>query len=149
MQGALEKEGLYTREAAAMVQTWRDTWFDEQGLRVLYVLPRTWTDRTLPLSVAPTPHDIVRVMVGRAEIITPRQEWEVLKQIVGFSQADAKGKADAIEAFRNLGLGRFAEPAVRWLVERNMSQDLSRAAWDLLMASRTVDRAGKHVALNH
>src|SRR6185503_6623363 len=64
MRDALVSEGLYGPEAAAMVETWRDSWFGEQGMRVLYVLPRTWTDRTLPLSIEPAPKDIVRVMVG-------------------------------------------------------------------------------------
>ena len=53
MRQALEQEGLYPREAAAMVQTWRDSWFEEQGLRVLYLLPRSWTDQVLPLSIVP------------------------------------------------------------------------------------------------
>ena len=44
---ALVKEGLYPREATAMVDTWKSSWFAEDGTRVLYVLPRAWTDRTL------------------------------------------------------------------------------------------------------
>src|SRR5687768_4370340 len=68
VQEALVSEGLYEREATAMVKTWEDSWFGEQGLRVLYVLPRAWTDRTLPLSIEPKPKEIVRVMVGRAEM---------------------------------------------------------------------------------
>src|SRR6185295_8646373 len=48
MRLALMKEGLYEREATAMVKTWRDSWMEEKGLRVLYVLPRAWTDRILP-----------------------------------------------------------------------------------------------------
>jgi len=47
MAAALVSEGLYQREAQAMVNTWRDSWFEEDGLRVLYTLPREWTDRTL------------------------------------------------------------------------------------------------------
>jgi hypothetical protein len=49
MEAALTRAGLYPREAAAMVKTWDDAWFAEPGLRVLYVLPRAWTDRVLPL----------------------------------------------------------------------------------------------------
>src|SRR5262249_18446744 len=37
---ALVKAGLYPSEARAMIKTWRDSWFEEDGLRVLYVLPR-------------------------------------------------------------------------------------------------------------
>ncbi|MEO6183397.1 MAG: hypothetical protein ABIP71_09910, partial [Verrucomicrobiota bacterium] len=68
---ALTDQGLYQRESDAMVKTWKDSWFQEEGLRVLYVLPRAWTDQTLPIDFTPAPRDLVRVMVGRAELITP------------------------------------------------------------------------------
>src|SRR5262249_19136084 len=67
---SLVKSGLYPREAQAMVNTWKDSWFAEDGLRVLYLLPRAWTDRTLPLTLQPIPSEVVRVMVGRAEVLT-------------------------------------------------------------------------------
>ena len=60
-----------------MVNTWQDQWFAEEGTRVLYLLPRAWTDRTLPLQVSPRPDSVVRVMVGRAELITPSVEREL------------------------------------------------------------------------
>jgi hypothetical protein len=37
---ALEHKGLYAKEARAMVATWQDQWFAEEGTRVLYLLPR-------------------------------------------------------------------------------------------------------------
>src|SRR5262245_50647173 len=40
-------QGLYEKEATAMVKTWRDSWFEE-GLRVFYVMPRRATDAILP-----------------------------------------------------------------------------------------------------
>ena len=52
---ALVEQGLYEKEARAMVNTWQDQWFAEEGTRVLYLLPRAWTDRTLPLQVSPRP----------------------------------------------------------------------------------------------
>src|SRR5436190_13650942 len=55
MSEALEQEGLYRREADAMMKTWRESWFEEDGLRVLYMLPRKWTDDTLPLTLEPGP----------------------------------------------------------------------------------------------
>ena len=61
-------EGLYEREAHAMIETWRATW-SEPGLRVLYVVPRRLTDEVLPLTIAPPPSDLVRVLIGRAEIL--------------------------------------------------------------------------------
>lgn len=128
MRKALVAEGLYAPEAAAMVETWRDSWFGEQGLRVLYVLSREWTDRALPLSITPTPKKTVRVMVGRAEVITPGMEWELLKQIVKFSEGDPA----AVGRLQALGMGRFADAAVRRMMGRTPSPDFSRAGWNLL-----------------
>jgi hypothetical protein len=128
MREALVSEGLYSPEAAAMVETWRESWFGEQGLRVLYVLPRQWADRVLPLSIEPQPRELVRVMVGRAEVITPRMEWELMKQIVKFSDGDS----EAVSQLQGLGMGRFADAAVRRMLGRTPSPEFSRAAWNLL-----------------
>ena len=35
---ALVRTGLFQREADAMVNTWRDSWFAEDGVRVLYLV---------------------------------------------------------------------------------------------------------------
>src|SRR5204863_6754035 len=78
MRTALAARGLYGPEANAMVQTWQDSWFGEEGLRVLYLLPRKWTEQILPLTITPPPSEVVRVMVGRAEMITPRMESQLL-----------------------------------------------------------------------
>jgi hypothetical protein len=131
MRQALIAEGLYPREAAAMVETWRDSWFTEQGLRILYILPRTWTDTTLPLSIKPAPEQMVRVMVGRAEVITPTVEWQLMKQIVKFSEGDQ----GAVSQVNQLGIGRFADAAVRRMLGRTPNQEFSRAAWNLFEAS--------------
>jgi hypothetical protein len=138
MQGSLINEGLQAREAGAMVHTWEDSWFGEEGLRVLYILPRSWTDRVLPLTIDPAPHEIVRVMVGRAEVITPGIEWQLLKQIVRFSESDPVTRPKIVTETRNLGLGRFAEPAVRRVLGKTPNPEFSRHAWNLLEATRTL-----------
>ncbi len=92
---ALVGAGLYEKEAKAMLATWRDSWFEE-GLRVIYLVPRAMTDEVLPLQVTPAPSSSVRVLVGRFEVLT----------------------AERVEAARKLALssrdaskvGRFAEP---------------------------------------
>jgi hypothetical protein len=66
----LMREGLYPREAKAMLETWRDGWFEE-GIRLLYLVPRRTIDAELPLSIAPRPVETVRVFMGRLEVITP------------------------------------------------------------------------------
>lgn len=107
MARALVDAGLYEKEALAMVNTWQDQWFAEEGTRVLYLLPRAWTDRTLPLQVSPQPDQVVRVMVGRIELITPSVEREIKKQILTYSTGNTREKARAVEAVRALNLGRF------------------------------------------
>src|SRR5207245_10217803 len=90
---ALVIEGLYQREAQAMVNTWRDSWFEEDGLRVLYTLPREWTDRTLPLTLDPKPRELVRVMVGRAEVFTPATEKKLSDALASAQKGDTEARA--------------------------------------------------------
>ncbi|MEP7341252.1 MAG: hypothetical protein ABI977_26215, partial [Acidobacteriota bacterium] len=73
---SLVAQGLYEKEATAMVKTWRGSWFEE-GLRVFYIVPRKTTDAILPITITPAPAEITRVLVGRAEIITPEMEQAI------------------------------------------------------------------------
>jgi hypothetical protein len=70
LEGILVDQGLYPDEAQAMVNTWRDSWFEE-GSRLIYIVPRGFIDSVLPLTINPAPAQIVRVFVGRLEIVTP------------------------------------------------------------------------------
>lgn len=76
LERLLVAAGLYPREATAMVDTWRDSWFEE-GTRVIYVLRSPAVDAILPLTVAPAPSSVARVFVGRMEVITPDIERSV------------------------------------------------------------------------
>jgi len=67
--GMLEARGLYPREARAMIETWRDSWFTE-GSRLFYVVPQATIDAVLPLQINPAPARVVRVFVGRLELAT-------------------------------------------------------------------------------
>ena len=71
LEGVLVNQGLYADEAHAMVETWRDSWFEE-GSRLIYLVPRSFVDKVLPLSISPTPEHLERVFVGRLEIVTPQ-----------------------------------------------------------------------------
>ena len=137
---ALVGEGLYAREAKAMVNTWKDSWFEENGLRVLYVLPRAWTDRTLPITLAPRPRELVRVMVGRAEVIPPDQQERLSNAIIRANDGDDAARALAIREFKNLG--RFAEPAIN-LATRKAPQPLMQTAWNLLRDANPPPDAAK------
>jgi hypothetical protein len=110
MASALAATGLYPREAAAMVKTWSDSWFTEQGVRVLYMLPRAWTDRTLPMTLNPAPKEVIRTMVGRAEVMSPGVERDLAAQLEKIRRGDAEATTEARRILK--GLGRFAEPAL-------------------------------------
>jgi hypothetical protein len=109
----LVRNGLYPKEAAAMVATWGDSWFEE-GTRIFYVLPRPLVDRALPLTVTPAPAEIVRVLVGRLEIILPEDEERARAEVDRLSDAPT---ADDLRDARER-LGRFGEPILRRLVAR-------------------------------
>ncbi len=70
LEQTLVANGLTAREASAMVETWRDSWFEE-GTRVFYIVPRRTVDEILPLEIAPAPSHVTRVFVGRMEVLTP------------------------------------------------------------------------------
>ena len=109
MSQALVKEGLYPREATAMVNTWKSSWFAEDGTRVLYVLPRAWTDRTLPMTLNPAPRELSRVMVGRAEVLTSGLEQNLALQLDKARNGDSKAIAEDHQTAKTIG--RFGEPA--------------------------------------
>jgi hypothetical protein len=104
---ALDGTGLYHDEALAMVNTWRRQWFRTPGVRALYLLPQSWTEQSIPLSIAPKPDATVRVMLIRVELITPEQEAADVNALFAF-EADAPAFAAYFSE-----LGRFAEPRLR------------------------------------
>ena len=95
MEAALVAQGLFPDEARAMVNTWKDSWFTEEGARVLYILPRAWTDETLPITMTPQPNELTRVMVGRAEIIAPEVEMNLYQLLTKAQNGDAAARAES------------------------------------------------------
>jgi hypothetical protein len=85
----LTKAGLYRKEADAMMQTWWPSYFNRAGLRVFWVVPRTFTDNVLPLTASPAPKETVRVLVGRSEILTPQFEARLVND---FASAEREGR---------------------------------------------------------
>jgi len=70
LQDVLTSQGLYPDEAHAMIETWKQSWFEE-GSRLFYIVPRDFLNTILPLAINPMPSQTVRVLVGRLELITP------------------------------------------------------------------------------
>lgn len=112
MTALLIEQGLYEKEAKAMVKTWSSDWFGENGMRVLYLVSEALTDEFLPLKIEPKPDRIVRVMVGRHDVLTPEREKEIdglVKQLKSTSNAEAKS---ADKDLSNM-LGRY-----RWSAQK-------------------------------
>jgi hypothetical protein len=109
--GILVGQGLYQDEAQAMVETWKSSWFEE-GSRLLYIVPPTFVNEVLPLSIKPAPAQTVRVFVGRLEIVTPATEKEVETAFETHDTATLKT------------FGRFLEPILATMIhrEKNPSQ---------------------------
>jgi hypothetical protein len=114
LRETLVASGLYEKEADAMIKTWRNSWFEE-GMRVFYVLPRKTIDEVLPISIEPKPTQLVRVLVGRTEVITPEMEKSVRKQVSLLSNSSASVREQARIAIQSHG--RFAEPILKRVLE--------------------------------
>ena len=76
LEGLLISQGLFPDEAHAMLETWKNSWFEE-GSRVIYIVPRAFVDSVLPLSISPAPGHLTRVFVGRLELVTPATQQAV------------------------------------------------------------------------
>jgi hypothetical protein len=104
----LTAAGLYEKEARAMVKTWDHAWFGEEGTRLLYLVPRAKTDEVLPIRIEPAPTELVRVLVGRHDFLTPEEEALADRELKRLNAAEA----EAQRAREALGrLGRFSNEA--------------------------------------
>jgi hypothetical protein len=99
LERILTVQGLFPREAHAMVETWSDSWFEE-GTRLFYILPASEMESILPLQIEPRPERIARVFVGRVEVITPEMR-HVIKTAI------EHGDRATLEKY-----GRFLQPIV-------------------------------------
>jgi hypothetical protein len=70
LEASLISSGLYPEEAHAMLESWKDSWFEE-GSRLIYIVPNSFVEKILPLSIEPQPATVQRVFVGRMELLTP------------------------------------------------------------------------------
>jgi hypothetical protein len=137
MVAALVDQGLYAKEARAMVDTWRTSWFGEQGTRLLYMLPQPLTDEVLPIRIQPQPDELVRVMVGRMEILTPEHAQQITSLIHDLGTCVSA----RVEPLRQelSHLGRFAEPALQHIA-RNYRDQVQPLHVERLLAELPADQ---------
>jgi hypothetical protein len=107
----LTESGLFPKEARAMVNTWRNSYFESDGVRALFVLPQSWTDAFIPITIVPQPKQIVRVMVGRQELLSHEREVLAENAVRSLSSADPSRREQAFAFLREQG--RYVEPIVR------------------------------------
>jgi len=82
MRSALVAAGLFVDEVEALLRTWEVSYFKSPGLRLFYVCTPREIERLLPLHISVKCH-LVRVMIGRIEIVTPEQRALLAKIAAG------------------------------------------------------------------
>jgi hypothetical protein len=141
----LTESGLYAKEARAMVNTWTNSYFQADGIRVLFVLPQGWTDAFIPMTVIPQPKQVVRVMVGRVELLSPERERLAAEAIRGLADPDEARRAQAFATLR--AQGRYVEPIVRRVLQSSRDPKVQELCKRLLTADEvTALRSAVHDA---
>jgi hypothetical protein len=115
-----------------MVNTWEQSYFRSEGLRLLYILPRTTVDAVIPIQVQPAPDQLVRVMVGRVEVLTPAKERQIERAVADLDAADPFVRKTAQAALDRLG--RLREPVLRRLVTMTADPGIRSRAEGLIKA---------------
>jgi hypothetical protein len=119
LKGALTAAGLYPKEAAAMLETWGDSWFEE-GMRIFYVMPRKAVDAVLPIQIKPAPATIERVFVGRVEVLSAAMQET-------FETAMATGDTQTLAKY-----GRFVRPFCDRIMQGSSKIRITQAASNFL-----------------
>jgi hypothetical protein len=127
----LVESGLYEKEARAMVNTWASSYFKTDGVRLLFVMPQSWTDRFIPMRITPAPQQVVRVMVGRMELLDAAREQRAEDAIRHLSSTDPALRERAFETLR--AEGRYVEPIIRRTVRTTTDEQVRTLARRLLM----------------
>ena len=135
--------GLYEKEALAMVNTWNDSWFLEQGQRCFYLVPEDLTNTVIPLQIEPAPDQMCRVMVGRLEIMSPTEEKRLMEVVQANATERARQYAERAESQSEepvnppipkelVDLGRLAEPALVRVRQLSHDETVKNEATTLL-----------------
>ncbi|MFO0956323.1 MAG: tetratricopeptide repeat protein [Isosphaeraceae bacterium] len=145
VRASLVSAGLYDKEARAMVNTWKTSYFRTEGTRALFVMPQEWTDRYIPMTITPKPREVVRVMVGRIELLSPEREAIAERSIRDLASPDSKERELAFGWLRDQG--RYVEPIVRRVLHSTGDESIREACRKLLATDFVTElRAAIHSA---
>ena len=126
-----------------MVNTWTASYFQTDGVRVLFVLPQSWTDAFIPMTVSPTPAQIVRVMVGRVELLTTEREKLAESAVRNLASGDVTASQNAFQFLRDQG--RYVEPIVRRVMKTTTDDAVRTVCRRLLLTDFLTElRAAVH-----
>ncbi len=128
-----------------MVNTWKTSYFQNDGIRVLFVLPQSWTDSFIPIRILPKPRELVRVMVGRLELLSPEREQRAEAAVRDLASGDPARRRQAFAFLREQG--RYVEPIVRRLAATTQDEGVRILCRRLLLTDFVTDlRAAIHNA---
>lgn len=99
LERALVASGLNVDEAKAMLNTWERSYFHTPGVRILYVVPRQWTDQLLPIAIKPQPDKLERVLIGRIEALRPEALEKTATALKGLYEAKREPAPDQLGPF--------------------------------------------------
>jgi hypothetical protein len=123
LEDLLVDQGLYRQEAAAMVNTWRDSWLEE-GTRLFYFMPPAKVDEILPLRIQPAPASIVRVFIGRVELATTAAMDDLQTAIMAADTAAMRKYGRFLQPFADRVLAR-ADARQRSALEQRLRDQFS------------------------
>ncbi len=144
VQQALVGEGLYEKEAMAMVNCWNNSWFLENGCRVFYMVPQSITNQLIPLRIEPSPTETIRVLVARSEILSVDTEKKVTEDVLRHAETRAtRDKAISENPQVNvqplrfpdsiLQMGRLAEPMLQRVAQVSEDPKIDREVEQLIV----------------
>lgn len=141
----LVQSGLYPKEARAMVNTWSTSYFRSEGVRALFVLPQEWTDEFIPMTVQPPPKSLVRVMVGRIELLTKGREALAQAAVRDLASRDPAVRQKAFQTLQ--AQGRYVEPIIRRVLASTKDENVRVLCRKVLMTDFVTDlRSAIHAA---
>ena len=94
LEGMLISQGLYPQEAHAMLETWKNSWFEE-GSRLFYIVPRSFLDSVLPLSISPAPAEMVSPEPPRSPL-APHKRFLPHLDFGSDAATDPRGRSDSL-----------------------------------------------------
>lgn len=117
----LVDQGLYPDEARAMLDTWKDSWLEE-GSRLLYIVPASFVNRVLPLSISPEPVETTRVFVGRLELVTAKTGSDIETALASSDEKALAKYNRFLQPMLGILLQRETDPLKAQLIQRRLEQ---------------------------